>query len=159
MGGAKKKIKKVIPKEIRPALPAIAAIGLPYLAAGGAFGTGALGSKLATIAQTSPGLSSALSNVIAQAATQDKIDLKSAALSGAQAGLGAKLQTAGTGEFLKSSPKTASFLRNTGKVLNPASAKASFIGPSQAASLDTVLGTASTLGKAALPVASYDIAQ
>jgi len=161
MGSKPKKIvKKIIPKEIKPALPALAAIGLPYLAASGTFG-----SALATFAKTSPGFAAALSNAAAQAATQDKFDIKSAALSGLQAGVGAKLQGAKGFEFLKDSPKTAAFLEKTGTFLNPASAPNVGVAPApygigpEGISFDKALETASAIGKATLPVASVDTAR
>ena len=158
MGGAKKKLQKIIPKEIKPALPAIAAIGLPYLA-----GTGAFGTKIATLAAKSPGIAAAIANAATQAATQDKFDIKSAALSGLQAGVGAKLQGAKGFEFLKDSPKTAAFLQKTGEFLNPAEAanlaRAGGIPLSSGDSIISGLKTASSIGKAALPVASVDTAK
>jgi len=163
MGGVKKKIQKIIPKEIKPALPALAAIGLPYLATTGAFGAGSLATKLGAFAQANPGMAAALSNAVTQAATQDKFDVKSAALSGLQAGIGAKLQGADQFKMLKNAPKTAAFLQKTGAVLNPASEAGSFISqtgiPPSSFSLDKALGTASAIGKGALPVATYDAAQ
>tara|TARA_X000001382_G_scaffold41271_2_gene27691 strand:+ start:422 stop:1639 length:1218 start_codon:yes stop_codon:yes gene_type:complete len=155
MGGAKKKIQKIIPKEIRPALPAIAAIGLPYLAGAGTFGT-----KIATLAAKSPGIAAAIANAATQAATQDKFDIKSAALSGLQAGVGAKLQGV---DFAKA-PKTSQFLRSTGEFLNPAEAanlaRAGGIPLSSSGdSIVTGLKTASALSKAAAPVAAIDTAK
>ena len=163
MGGAKKKLQKIIPKEIKPALPALAAIGLPYLATTGAFGAGSLATKLGAFAQANPGIAAALSNAVTQAATQDKFDVKSAALSGLQAGIGAKLQGADQFKMLKNAPKTAAFLQKTGAVLNPASEAGSFISqtgiPSSGFSFDKALGTASAIGKAAAPVALRDTAK
>jgi len=85
-----KKIKKLIPKEIKPALPALAAIFGP--AALAQFGPAAFsGSGVLASLPARAMVSSAL----AQAATEGKIDPKDTLLAGGQAYLGQKLSAYG----------------------------------------------------------------
>jgi hypothetical protein len=93
MGSPAKKIKKIIPKEIRPAIPALAAVFGPAALAGTSFGVAS------GFASLPVGIQSALINAATQAATEGKIDPKQAALAGATAQLGAaaKAKFPGTG--------------------------------------------------------------
>ena len=150
MGKVKKTIQKVIPKEIKPYLPALAAVLGPAAFAGsGMFASAAL-------ASLPVGVQAALASAATSGLTQDKVDLKQAALSGIMSQAGASLKgygNAGSNIPLESAtPKT--FLQKaataTGEYLQPSSVNKLF---TNEAMTTGEIGSALYSGaKAALPV-------
>jgi len=155
-----KKIKKIIPKEIKPALPALAAIfGPAALATYGpaAFsGTGVLASLPAR---------AMISSAIAQAATEGKIDPKDTLLAGGQAYLGQKLSAYGQPTLSGAQgPVTAkeqgilkSLASKTGEFLAPSSPQQLMEG--RFTSAGDALGLLKTGVKSAIPQASVAYAE
>ena len=158
MGKAIKKItkpiQKLIPKEIKPFLPALAAVFGPAAFAG----TGIFSS--AALASLPVGVQAAIASGLTSTLTEGKPDLKSAALSGIMAQAGPSLKgygNAGSNIPLESAtPKT--FLQKaataTGEYLSPSSIDTLVNNPSSM-SLGDVGSALYSGAKASLPVSAY----
>jgi hypothetical protein len=149
-----KPIQKLIPKEIKPFLPALAAVFGPAAFAG----TGIFSS--AALASLPVGVQAAIASGLTSTLTEGKPDLKSAALSGIMAQAGPSLKgygNAGSNIPLESAtPKT--FLQKaataTGEYLSPSSIDTLVNNPSSMSVGD--VGSALYSGaKASLPVSAY----
>jgi hypothetical protein len=149
-----KPIQKLIPKEIKPFLPALAAVFGPAAFAG----TGIFSS--AALASLPVGVQAAIASGLTSTLTEGKPDLKSAALSGIMAQAGSSLKgygNAGSNIPLESAtPKT--FLQKaataTGEYLSPSSINTLVNNPSSM-SLGDVGSALYSGAKASLPVSAY----
>ena len=149
-----KPIQKLIPKEIKPFLPALAAVFGPAAFAG----TGIFSS--AALASLPVGVQAAIASGLTSTLTEGKPDLKSAALSGIMAQAGPSLKgygNAGSNIPLESAtPKT--FLQKaataTGEYLSPSSINTLVNNPSSM-SLGDVGSALYSGAKASLPVSAY----
>jgi hypothetical protein len=119
-----KPIQKLIPKEIKPFLPALAAVFGPAAFAG----TGIFSS--AALASLPVGVQAAIASGLTSTLTEGKPDLKSAALSGIMSQAGSSLKGYGNanlpqGNVLGPNPQT--FLQKaataTGEYLQPSSSR------------------------------------
>jgi len=161
MGGSPKKIvkkvKKIIPKEVKPVLPAVAAVYGPLALSKFAAGAGAgatLGGKTALALSKLPvGAQAAVINAATQGITRGKIDPKEAAIAGITSQLGSKLSstatpmTEGTVDgMVTRSATNPTFLEKVGTKLAPSAAQFE-----QA----NALQKAGILATAATPAASY----
>jgi hypothetical protein len=149
-----KPIQKLIPKEIKPFLPALAAVFGPAAFAG----TGIFSS--AALASLPVGVQAAIASGLTSTLTEGKPDLKSAALSGIMSQAGSSLKgygNAGSNIPLESAtPKT--FLQKaataTGEYLSPSSINTLVNNPSSM-SLGDVGSALYSGAKASLPVSAY----
>jgi hypothetical protein len=149
-----KPIQKLIPKEIKPFLPALAAVFGPAAFAG----TGIFSS--AALASLPVGVQAAIASGLTSTLTEGKPDLKSAALSGIMSQAGPSLKgygNAGSNIPLESAtPKT--FLQKaataTGEYLSPSSINTLVNNPSSM-SLGDVGSALYSGAKASLPVSAY----
>ena len=149
-----KPIQKLIPKEIKPFLPALAAVFGPAAFAG----TGIFSS--AALASLPVGVQAAIASGLTSTLTEGKPDLKSAALSGIMSQAGSSLKgygNAGSNIPLESAtPKT--FLQKaataTGEYLSPSSIDTLVNNPSSM-SLGDVGSALYSGAKASLPVSAY----
>jgi hypothetical protein len=149
-----KPIQKLIPKEIKPFLPALAAVFGPAAFAG----TGIFSS--AALASLPVGVQAAIASGLTSTLTEGKPDLKSAALSGIMAQAGSSLKgygNAGSNIPLESAaPKT--FLQKaataTGEYLQPSSVSSLF-DPNTTLSAKDVGSALYSGAKASLPVSTY----
>ena len=151
-----KKIRKIIPKEIRPALPALAAVFGPSAL------FGAKGLFAGTALASAPvGIQAALINAATQGVTEEKIDPKQTALSGITAQLGSSLSKYGAGANQVISPSTGEVVRSATNptFLQSAAQKAgSFLNPQYKDTGDAFKDVASYAysgTKAALPTITY----
>jgi len=149
-----KPIQKLIPKEIKPFLPALAAVFGPAAFASMGGGIGAAFAKLPAFAQA------AIVNATTQGVVEGKIDPKQVAASGITAQLGSSLKgfgNAGSNIPLESAdPKT--FLQKaatvTGEYLQPSSVSSLF-DPNTTLSAKDVGSALYSGAKASLPVSTY----
>jgi hypothetical protein len=149
-----KPIQKLIPKEIKPFLPALAAVFGPAAFASMGGGIGAAFAKLPAFAQA------AIVNATTQGVVEGKIDPKQVAASGIMAQAGSSLKgfgNAGSNIPLESAaPKT--FLQKaataTGEYLQPSSVSSLF-DPNTTLSAKDVGSALYSGAKASLPVSTY----
>jgi hypothetical protein len=158
MGKAIKKItkpiQKLIPKEIKPFLPALAAVFGPAAFAG----TGIFSS--AALASLPVGVQAAIASGLTSTLTEGKPDLKSAALSGIMSQAGSSLKGFGSnlpqGNVMGPNPQN--FLQKaataTGEYLSPSSINTLVNNPSSM-SLGDVGSALYSGAKASLPVSAY----
>jgi hypothetical protein len=149
-----KPIQKLIPKEIKPFLPALAAIFGPAAFAG----TGIFSS--AALASLPVGVQAAIASGLTSTLTEGKPDLKSAALSGIMSQAGSSLKGYGSnipqGNVMGPNPQ--SFLQKaataTGEYLQPSSVDRLF-DPKVSLSAKDVGSALYSGAKASLPVSAY----
>ena len=149
-----KPIQKLIPKEIKPFLPALAAVFGPAAFAG----TGIFSS--AALASLPVGVQAAIASGLTSTLTEGKPDLKSAALSGIMSQAGSSLKGYGSnlpqGNVMGPNPQ--SFLQKaataTGEYLSPSSSDTLVNNPSSM-SLGDVGSALYSGAKASLPVSAY----
>jgi hypothetical protein len=149
-------IQKLIPKEIKPFLPALAAVFGPAAFASMGGGIGAAFAKLPAFAQA------AIVNATTQGVVEGKIDPKQAAVSGILAQAGSGLKGYGTSPNLPQGnvmgPNPQTFLQKaataTGEYLQPSSVSSLF-DPSTTLSAKDVGSALYSGAKAALPTASF----
>jgi hypothetical protein len=149
-----KPIQKLIPKEIKPFLPALAAVFGPAAFAG----TGIFSS--AALASLPVGVQAAIASGLTSTLTEGKPDLKSAALSGIMAQAGSSLKGFGSnvpqGNVM--GPNTQNFLQKaataTGEYLQPSSVDRLF-DPKVSLSAKDVGSALYSGAKASLPVSTY----
>jgi hypothetical protein len=158
MGKAFKKItkpiQKLIPKEIKPFLPALAAVFGPAAFAG----TGIFSS--AALASLPVGVQAAIASGLTSTLTEGKPDLKSAALSGIMSQAGSSLKGYGSnlpqGNVMGPNPQN--FLQKaataTGEYLQPSSVSSLF-DPNTTLSAKDVGSALYSGAKASLPVSAY----
>jgi hypothetical protein len=158
MGKAIKKItkpiQKLIPKEIKPFLPALAAVFGPAAFAG----TGIFSS--AALASLPVGVQAAIASGLTSTLTEGKPDLKSAALSGIMSQAGSSLKGFGSnlpqGNVMGPNPQN--FLQKaataTGEYLQPSSVSSLF-DPNTTLSAKDVGSALYSGAKASLPVSTY----
>jgi hypothetical protein len=149
-----KPIQKLIPKEIKPFLPALAAVFGPAAFAG----TGIFSS--AALASLPVGVQAAIASGLTSTLTEGKPDLKSAALSGIMSQAGSSLKGYGSnlpqGNVMGPNPQN--FLQKaataTGEYLSPSSINTLVNNPSSM-SLGDVGSALYSGAKASLPVSAY----
>jgi hypothetical protein len=149
-----KPIQKLIPKEIKPFLPALAAVFGPAAFAG----TGIFSS--AALASLPVGVQAAIASGLTSTLTEGKPDLKSAALSGIMSQAGSSLKGFGSnlpqGNVMGPNPQN--FLQKaataTGEYLSPSSINTLVNNPSSM-SLGDVGSALYSGAKASLPVSAY----
>ena len=149
-----KPIQKLIPKEIKPFLPALAAVFGPAAFAG----TGIFSS--AALASLPVGVQAAIASGLTSTLTEGKPDLKSAALSGIMAQAGSSLKGFGSnlpqGNVMGPNPQN--FLQKaataTGEYLQPSSVSSLF-DPNTTLSAKDVGSALYSGAKASLPVSTY----
>jgi hypothetical protein len=149
-----KPIQKLIPKEIKPFLPALAAVFGPAAFAG----TGIFSS--AALASLPVGVQAAIASGLTSTLTEGKPDLKSAALSGIMSQAGSSLKGYGSnlpqGNVMGPNPQ--SFLQKaataTGEYLQPSSVDRLF-DPKVSLSAKDVGSALYSGAKASLPVSAY----
>jgi hypothetical protein len=149
-----KPIQKLIPKEIKPFLPALAAVFGPAAFAG----TGIFSS--AALASLPVGVQAAIASGLTSTLTEGKPDLKSAALSGIMSQAGSSLKGYGSnlpqGNVMGPNPQN--FLQKaataTGEYLSPSSIDTLVNNPSSM-SLGDVGSALYSGAKASLPVSAY----
>jgi hypothetical protein len=149
-----KPIQKLIPKEIKPFLPALAAVFGPAAFAG----TGIFSS--AALASLPVGVQAAIASGLTSTLTEGKPDLKSAALSGIMSQAGSSLKGYGSnlpqGNVMGPNPQT--FLQKaataTGEYLQPSSIDSLF-DPKVSLSAKDVGSALYSGAKASLPVSAY----
>jgi hypothetical protein len=149
-----KPIQKLIPKEIKPFLPALAAVFGPAAFAG----TGIFSS--AALASLPVGVQAAIASGLTSTLTEGKPDLKSAALSGIMAQAGSSLKGYGSnlpqGNVMGPNPQN--FLQKaataTGEYLQPSSVSRLF-DPNTTLSAKDVGSALYSGAKASLPVSTY----
>ena len=149
-----KPIQKLIPKEIKPFLPALAAVFGPAAFAG----TGIFSS--AALASLPVGVQAAIASGLTSTLTEGKPDLKSAALSGIMSQAGSSLKNIGSnlpqGNVMGPNPQN--FLQKaataTGEYLSPSSIDTLVNNPSSM-SLGDVGSALYSGAKASLPVSAY----
>jgi hypothetical protein len=149
-----KPIQKLIPKEIKPFLPALAAIFGPAAFAG----TGIFSS--AALASLPVGVQAAIASGLTSTLTEGKPDLKSAALSGIMSQAGSSLKGYGSnlpqGNVMGPNPQN--FLQKaataTGEYLQPSSVDRLF-DPKVSLSAKDVGSALYSGAKASLPVSAY----
>jgi hypothetical protein len=149
-----KPIQKLIPKEIKPFLPALAAVFGPAAFAG----TGIFSS--AALASLPVGVQAAIASGLTSTLTEGKPDLKSAALSGIMSQAGSSLKGLGSnlpqGNVMGPNPQN--FLQKaataTGEYLSPSSINTLVNNPSSM-SLGDVGSALYSGAKASLPVSAY----
>jgi hypothetical protein len=149
-----KPIQKLIPKEIKPFLPALAAVFGPAAFAG----TGIFSS--AALASLPVGVQAAIASGLTSTLTEGKPDLKSAALSGIMAQAGSSLKGFGSnvpqGNVMGPNPQN--FLQKaataTGEYLQPSSVDRLF-DPKVSLSAKDVGSALYSGAKASLPVSTY----
>jgi hypothetical protein len=154
MGKVFKKITKLIPKEIKPFLPALAAVFGPAAFAG----TGIFSS--AALASLPVGVQAAIASGLTSTLTEGKPDLKSAALSGIMSQAGSSLKGFGSnlpqGNVMGPNPQN--FLQKaataTGEYLQPSSVDRLF-DPKVSLSAKDVGSALYSGAKASLPVSTY----
>jgi hypothetical protein len=154
MGKIRRTISKLIPKEIKPILPALAAVFGPAAFASLGGGVGLAFAKLPAFAQA------AIINATTQGVVEGKIDPKQVAASGIMAQAGSSLKgfgNAGSNIPLESAaPKT--FLQKaaaaTGEYLQPSSVSSLF-DPNTTLSAKDVGSALYSGAKASLPVSTY----
>jgi hypothetical protein len=149
-----KPIQKLIPKEIKPFLPALAAVFGPAAFAG----TGIFSS--AALASLPVGVQAAIASGLTSTLTEGKPDLKSAALSGIMSQAGSSLKGYGSnlpqGNVMGPNPQN--FLQKaataTGEYLQPSSVSSLF-DPNTTLSAKDVGSALYSGAKASLPVSTY----
>ena len=149
-----KPIQKLIPKEIKPFLPALAAVFGPAAFAGMGGGIGTAFAKLPAFAQA------AIINATTQGVVEGKIDPKQVAASGIMAQAGSSLKDFGSnlpqGNVMGPNPQN--FLQKaataTGEFLQPSSVDRLF-DPKVSLSAKDVGSALYSGAKASLPVSSY----
>jgi hypothetical protein len=149
-----KPIQKLIPKEIKPFLPALAAVFGPAAFAG----TGIFSS--AALASLPVGVQAAIASGLTSTLTEGKPDLKSAALSGIMSQAGSSLKGYGSnlpqGNVMGPNPQN--FLQKaataTGEYLQPSSVNSLF-DPNKPLSAKDVGSALYSGAKASLPVSTY----